>query len=390
MDTGILQQPSAVADSGTQPTMPDGELPQIFTKELRVIVTEEIAKLRQSSEGIVASLKNQIAHLTSENPASDESMMEELGSIGSVCEELQQQNTALTQQITNQYEQYSRLSHDKLAMELRLNQLERDLKQAQDERKIAEEQYRKQLQLNSQLVDRERIQSQELNEEKQRGQLLAFQREQECKARVSAESELDSLRRKVTDSQKQLEEKEEELSRCSREKDNLDKEVKRKIMGLVWVYRYKLKFALSLLSNAGGGGSGSSSSFSSTPGKARWKKSTASSGGPQSRMNLAPEFKSLLPPEDDEIDKFEVAGRALLGSSSAESDGTMVDEDLGSLYRQMVKCSVCGERDRSCVLKRCSHTFCEQCITKCLQNRNRKCPKCHQSFGDADIVRFIL
>ena len=73
-----------------------------------------------------------------------------------------------------------------------------------------------------------------------------------------------------------------------------------------------------------------------------------------------------------------------------DTDGTMVDEDLGSLYRARVKCSVCGERDRSCVLKRCGHTFCEQCITKCLQNRNRKCPTCHTAFGDTDVVKLVL
>jgi len=102
-------------------------------------------------------------------------------------------------------------------------------------------------------------------------------------------------------------------------------------------------------------------------------------------LSHRPEFRDLLP--DDEIDNFEASGRITSGSGDGD---TTVDDDLGSLYRQRVKCSVCGERDRECVLKRCSHTFCEQCIAKCVQNRNRKCPKCHASFGEADIVRFIL
>jgi len=357
---------------------------------LRVIITEELEKLKHSSEEIIKSLKNQISHLTEENPASDESMMEEIGSIGTVCEQQQQQNTTLLQQLTNQYDQFSRLSRDKMAMELRLNELERDLKQAQLDRRDAVEQLQRQVQLNTQLVEQDKAQSQELVDERQRELALTSRIEQESRARVTAESDVENLKRKVNETQKQMEEKEVELRRCATEKDNMEKEIKREIMGLVWLYRYKLKFALSLLTNATGGSSGSNGSMLATsPSKSRWKKN-APAASPQSRMNLRPEYKSLLPPEDEAIDKFEVTGRGLLGSSSADSDGTMVDEDLGSLYRQLVKCSVCGERDRSCVLRRCSHTFCEQCITKCLQNRNRKCPKCHASFGDTDIVKFIL
>jgi len=386
--------PAAAVPAGdAQPQMADEELPQVVTKELRQVIMEEIDKLRHSSDEIVKSLKDQIAHLTSENPASDESVMEEIASIGSVCEQLQQQNTTLSQQLTNQYDQYSKLSRDKMAMELRLSELERDLKQAQQDRMAAMEQLHQQVQMNSQFVVQDRAQSQELFDEKQKSLALASRIEQESGARVVAESDVENLKRKMNEIQKQLDEKGVELTRCSGEKDNLEKEVKREVMGLVWVYRYKLKFALTLLSNSGSAPGGASSSTATSPSKSRWKKNASTSsgsGGPQSRMNLRPEYKSLLPPEDEEIDKFEVSGRALLGSSSADSDGTMVDEDLGSLYRQLVKCSVCGERDRSCVLKRCSHTFCEQCITKCLQNRNRKCPKCHAPFGDADVIKFIL
>jgi len=127
----------------------------------------------------------------------------------------------------------------------------------------------------------------------------------------------------------------------------------------------------------------SASGNSATTSKSRLKKS--SSGLNTSSLSIRPEFKDLLP--DDEIENFEVSGRNASGSGDGD---TMVDDDLDSLYRERLKCSVCSERDRQCVLKRCAHTFCEQCINKCLHSRNRKCPKCHAPFGDADIIRFIL
>jgi len=386
VDSALLRSSSSsmpATDVGQddQNAMMDEEEEEVFTKDLRDVITEEVEKLQQSSGNIETSLKNVLSHLSGEKPASEDGMMDELGALGDTCEQLQTQNTALSQQLTTQYDQRSKLSRDKMAMELRLNEVEGDLKQAKqdlDEAKVKlERQLLAKSQMEMQVVDR----CQEIDAWKQREAVLLKQIEQESRSRENAENELDELQQKVIEAQKQRDEKDVQLSRCMTEKDNLEKEIKRQVMGLVWVYKYKLKWALSMLPSSSTG-----SSAPSTPSKSRFKKGVPAT--PQSRLTIPPEYKDLLPP-DDETDKFEVPGRALLGSS-ADVDGTMVEEDLGSLYRQMVKCSVCGERDRSCVLKRCSHTFCDQCISKCVQNRNRKCPKCHAPFSETDIVRFIL
>ena len=380
--------PSTDAASGESGQSP---VPTTVTKELRDVIGEEIEKLKTSSEQIVASLKNQIAHLTAESPSSDEGMIEELGSIGTVCEQLQQQNTTLTQQLTTQYDQFSKLSRDKIAMELRLNELTRDLEKLREEHETqlrslrgALEQSQQQVRANAQLVEQASSLSKQLQDEKMNALTVVGRLEQMGVARQSAEKEAEALKQTVSQLQGKLQDDAAELARVRKENDVLDHEIRRDVLGLVWVYRHKLKYALSLLA-----GSGASPAPAVSPSKGWRKKPGAAAGGPSS-LNLPPALQCLLPPEDEEIDSFECAGKALLGSGSADTDGTMVDEDLGSLYRARVKCSVCGERDRSCVLKRCGHTFCEQCITKCLQNRNRKCPTCHTAFGDTDVVKLVL
>jgi len=360
------EQTSAESDA-----MEDGGDSQVVTKELCSVINEEIEKLRKSKEEIVASLQSQVAHLKGEKPDSDENaMIEEIGSIGTVCEQLQQQNTSLTQQLTNQYDQYSRLSRDKLAMEMRLKEVERDLNQSRLDRDEACRRLQELIQMNVQNADQVTSLTRLLNDEKQGTLSLSTRISQANIGRETAESKVSSLKSELREVQSQLESKTAELTRAQSEKENYEQEVEREVAGLTRVYKSKLKYALGLLSASGN---------SATPaaGKSRLKKTSSSSA-----LTIRPEFKDLLP--DEEIENFEVSGKG------AVTEDTMVDDDLGSLYRQRVLCSVCAVRDRERVLKRCGHTFCETCINKCLHSRNRKCPKCHASFGDADIIRFIL
>lgn len=74
-------------------------------------------------------------------------------------------------------------------------------------------------------------------------------------------------------------------------------------------------------------------------------------------------------------------GGKLKGSGSSES---YVEQQLEA-YKRLVRCSVCNDRNKSCVITRCYHCFCKECIEDNLEKRIRKCPGCGISFGDKDV-----
>jgi E3 ubiquitin-protein ligase BRE1 len=52
----------------------------------------------------------------------------------------------------------------------------------------------------------------------------------------------------------------------------------------------------------------------------------------------------------------------------------------GTVFRQKLKCPVCSVRDRACVLEKCGHTHCIQCVDQAIEARTRKCPSCAVPF----------
>ena len=57
--------------------------------------------------------------------------------------------------------------------------------------------------------------------------------------------------------------------------------------------------------------------------------------------------------------------------------------------RKLLNCNVCHERQKNVIITKCCHVFCEKCINKNLEARNRKCPGCGMGFGQADVKRFF-
>ena len=55
-----------------------------------------------------------------------------------------------------------------------------------------------------------------------------------------------------------------------------------------------------------------------------------------------------------------------------------------------IKCHVCGDREKNCVITRCFHVFCRTCIDDNVKNRIRKCPACSLPFGDKDTHDIYL
>eukprot|EP01024_Parvocaulis_polyphysoides_P013747 TRINITY_DN1540_c0_g1_i1.p1 TRINITY_DN1540_c0_g1~~TRINITY_DN1540_c0_g1_i1.p1 ORF type:complete len:827 (+),score=117.62 TRINITY_DN1540_c0_g1_i1:117-2597(+) len=78
--------------------------------------------------------------------------------------------------------------------------------------------------------------------------------------------------------------------------------------------------------------------------------------------------------------------RALLGDEVCIPGGNRSANDV---FRQL-KCSVCSSRQKSTILVRCLHTFCKECINRCLETRQRRCPKCKTGFTNNEVKPFSL
>jgi hypothetical protein len=62
---------------------------------------------------------------------------------------------------------------------------------------------------------------------------------------------------------------------------------------------------------------------------------------------------------------------------------------MGQLQR-MVKCPVCQIRNKDCVITKCFHMFCSDCVAENIRTRSRKCPSCHHPFGEPDVKKVFL
>ncbi|KAJ9512050.1 hypothetical protein QJQ45_004599 [Haematococcus lacustris] len=58
--------------------------------------------------------------------------------------------------------------------------------------------------------------------------------------------------------------------------------------------------------------------------------------------------------------------------------------------RKLLNCNVCHERQKNVIITKCCHVFCDKCIKRNLDSRNRKCPGCGTAFGQADVKQFFF
>mmetsp|Transcript_29639 Transcript_29639/g.33841 ORF Transcript_29639/g.33841 Transcript_29639/m.33841 type:complete len:1000 (+) Transcript_29639:453-3452(+) len=56
-----------------------------------------------------------------------------------------------------------------------------------------------------------------------------------------------------------------------------------------------------------------------------------------------------------------------------------------TVLKGRLTCPVCNHNDKNCILARCRHMFCKQCVEKMIKDRNRKCPSCGQRFDNKDV-----
>lgn len=74
-------------------------------------------------------------------------------------------------------------------------------------------------------------------------------------------------------------------------------------------------------------------------------------------------------------------GGGLVAGFTAEQLSTQV-----SHLKNRLACPVCNVRDKKCILLRCRHMFCKQCVDENVKNRSRKCPACGGRFDTKDIA----
>ena len=73
------------------------------------------------------------------------------------------------------------------------------------------------------------------------------------------------------------------------------------------------------------------------------------------------------------------------GSRAGGGDAEIIDH-----LRKKVKCSLCMHTDKDAIISKCFHAFCNECLVRRLDNRDRKCPACQGKFDRGDIKALWL
>ncbi|OAF71547.1 hypothetical protein A3Q56_00655 [Intoshia linei] len=71
------------------------------------------------------------------------------------------------------------------------------------------------------------------------------------------------------------------------------------------------------------------------------------------------------------------------------NDKQLLDEELRE-YKDILTCPSCKVRKKNCILTKCFHVFCYECMKMRYDSRQRKCPKCNAPFGAHDYNRIYL
>eukprot|EP00798_Chlamydomonas_sp_ICE-L_P003932 gene3932-14009_t len=79
-----------------------------------------------------------------------------------------------------------------------------------------------------------------------------------------------------------------------------------------------------------------------------------------------------------------------LRKSSTVGGATKELQEEIDAMRSLLNCNVCHERQKNVIITKCCHVFCDKCIKRNVEARNRKCPGCAQPFGLADVKSFFF
>jgi E3 ubiquitin-protein ligase BRE1 len=76
--------------------------------------------------------------------------------------------------------------------------------------------------------------------------------------------------------------------------------------------------------------------------------------------------------------------------TSFDGAGSKDLQEQLAIYKKLMRCNSCHLRDKNVVLTKCMHVFCKECIDTRLETRQRKCPNCGESFGSNDVRQIYL
>jgi E3 ubiquitin-protein ligase BRE1 len=86
--------------------------------------------------------------------------------------------------------------------------------------------------------------------------------------------------------------------------------------------------------------------------------------------------------------KFDRVSKSLSLSKSA-STSELFEEEIKELRRQL-QCDVCKDRRKSCIVSKCWHIFCRECIENSLSARRRICPACGRAISRSEVHDIFL
>jgi E3 ubiquitin-protein ligase BRE1 len=72
-------------------------------------------------------------------------------------------------------------------------------------------------------------------------------------------------------------------------------------------------------------------------------------------------------------------------AAAAATEGALLLQEEVQELRKVMRCSVCSARQKNCVITKCYHMFCKECVDENLRTRHRKCPACGKGFGADDV-----
>ena len=87
------------------------------------------------------------------------------------------------------------------------------------------------------------------------------------------------------------------------------------------------------------------------------------------------------------VESGNIAGD-MMGSGSSAAGGSFSVDQLKtqiSVLKSRLTCPVCHYRDKECIILRCRHMHCKQCVDERISNRSRKCPTCNVKFSENDV-----
>ncbi|GAA5879038.1 hypothetical protein JCM3774_004477 [Rhodotorula dairenensis] len=88
-----------------------------------------------------------------------------------------------------------------------------------------------------------------------------------------------------------------------------------------------------------------------------------------------------------QVEQLQNKAAATASTASGASDPAEVRElkKYNDDLLRMLRCGTCNTRWRSCVITRCGHTFCRECVDARLSSRARRCGACGSSFAASDV-----